>query len=104
MKPESIFIKCDCTCNVLEVEYVPNERQFYAVLWDNGHTHTPLSRKERIRWCENIMKTGKPWADSTIVNKQNARRLVAFLNKYINHGKSKRSNHGRTRSSTGGNS
>lgn len=90
MNLESIFIKCDCGCNVFELEYIPEEDQFYAAVWDNGHTNKPLSKKERIRWCEHVMKTGKPWADHTIVNKRDAHRLVTFLHKCIKYGKTKR--------------
>lgn len=95
--PQSIFLKCDCCCSVVELEYSPEDLQFYFSIWDNGYTSKPLSQKEKIRWCEHVMKTGSPWADHTIINKQNAKRIVKFLTKYINHGKANAgSNRGRT--------
>ena len=96
MNPESIFLKCECCCNVIEVEYDPEVDQFYTTVWESSAGHKPLTKKERIRWCEHVMKTGRPWADHTIVNKQNARRLVKFLTKYLDHGKAKRRKAGRT--------
>jgi hypothetical protein len=89
LSSQSIFVKCDCCCNVVELEYSLEEFQFYFSIWNNGYTSKPLSKKERIRWCEQVMKTGNPWADHTIINKQDAKRIVKFLTKYINHGKAK---------------
>lgn len=89
----SIFIKCDCTCNVIELEHICEDDMLNITLWKNSISHKPLSKKERIRWCDNIMKTGNPWADHTIVNKQDAKRIVEFLNKYINHGKTQTNKH-----------
>lgn len=86
----SIFIKCNCGgCNVLEFEI---DNQFDSVnisIWGNREAMKPLSKKERIRWCDHIMKTGNPWADHTIVNREDAERIVKFLTKYLEHGKAK---------------
>ena len=92
--PESIFIKCDCGgCSVLEVSYddfMDEEGQFNFALWEHPPANRPMSKKERIRWCEHIMKTGNPWADHTIVTNKDAYRIVQFLNKHIkSYGKKK---------------
>lgn len=91
-KNNSIFLKCNCGCSVLEIEYIQDESQFYFSLWDNGHTRKPMTKKERLRWCDHVMKTGNPWADHIIVNKVNARRIVKFLTKHIKYGDSKAKN------------
>ena len=87
----SIFIKCLCgCCNVLEVNFNKEDNEFEIAVWVYHPGQLPLSKKERIRWCEHVMKTGKPWADHTIVNKLDAQRLVEFINKQIaKYGKSK---------------
>lgn len=81
---DSIFIKCQCGgCSVLEVNTWPDDKQFNISLWVNHPGERPMSKKERIRWCEQVMKTGKPWADHTIVSQKDAQRIVTFLTKYL---------------------
>ena len=88
---ESIYLKCDCGgCSILEFNFDEEDKQFYVAMWVSHPGTQKLSKKERIRWCEHIMKTGKPWTDHTIVNKLDAQRLVEFINKQIaKYGKSK---------------
>jgi len=85
--PESLFLKCNCGCGVLEInvdEFIGEEQEFYFASWVSPHNGTkPMSKKERIRWCEHVMKTGKPWADHTIVTNKDAARIVEFLTKHI---------------------
>lgn len=84
MRDESIFIKCECGgCNVLEVAFVPEDKNFNIAVWVAHPGELPLSKKERIRWCEHVMKTGKPWADHTIVSKKDAKRIVRFIAKHL---------------------
>lgn len=88
-KSDSIFLKCQCGgCSLLEVNYDDyfddNERwQFNVALWVSHPGTRPMSKKERIRWCEEVMKTGKPWADHTILSKNDALRLAKFILKNI---------------------
>ncbi len=92
MTEQSIFVKCKCgTCNILEFRYVPYDNQFEVSIWVAHPGELPLSKKERVRWCEEVTKTGIPWADHTIVDKKDATRIAKFLNKYISNGKRKRS-------------
>jgi len=93
-KPESIFVKCDCGgCSVLEInfdDFDGEHGQFNFALWVNHPGETKMSKKERIRWCEHVMKTGRPWADHTIVTQEDAQRIVKFLTqKLTEYGKKK---------------
>jgi len=93
-KPESIFVKCDCGCSILELhhdDYFEDDMgPFQVALWINHPGNSPMSKKERIRWCEHIMKTGNPWADHTIVTNKDAQRIVKFLTKKLTqYGKKK---------------
>ena len=86
---DSIFIKCQCGgCSVLECNYDDfldnDELQFNFALWIAHSSNRPMSKKERIRWCDHVMKTGKPWADHIIVSNKDAQRLVNFITKHIN--------------------
>jgi hypothetical protein len=81
---ESIFVKCECGgCSVLEFNYDDELKNFNVALWINHPGTRPMSKKERIRWCDHVMKTGKPWADHTIVTKKDAHRIAEFINKYL---------------------
>ena len=80
---ESIFIKCHCGCNVLEFNSDDELKNINIAIWVNHPGVRPFSKKERIRWCDYVMKTGMPWADHTIVNIKDAQKIVKFLNKYI---------------------
>lgn len=90
IKP-SLFIKCECGgCSVMEINFdsITDEHgQFNFALWVNHPGESPLSKKERIRWCEHVTKTGRPWADHTIVSPNDAQRIVDYLNKYLKYGK-----------------
>jgi len=90
---ESIYVKCDCGgCSVLEINFDDwgDDPKFNFSLWVQHPGTRPMSKKERIRWCEQVMKNGKPWADHTIVTPEDAHRIVKFLNKYLTqHGKKK---------------
>ena len=93
MKPESIFVKCECCCNVIEInseKYSNEEATFNIAVWTQHSGNSPMSKKERIRWCDHVMKTGKPWADHTIVTQKEAQRIVQFLTeKLTQYGKTK---------------
>lgn len=80
---DSIFIKCKCgECNLLEINF--DGEEFYCSMWVNEISSTkPMSKQERIRWCDHIMKTGRPWADHTIISKKDAQRIVNFITKHI---------------------
>ncbi len=92
---ESIFVKCQCGgCSVLEVNAWPEDKQFNVSMWVNHPGERPMSKKERVRWCNHVMKTGIPWADYTIVSQEDAQRIVKFLAKYlIQYGKKKQDRH-----------
>jgi hypothetical protein len=84
MKDESIFIKCKCGgCSVLEINYDDILNDFNIAVWVSHPGERPLSKTERIRWCDHVMKTGKPWADHTIITILDAQRLAKFLDKYL---------------------
>lgn len=90
---ESIFVKCDCCCNLLEINYDEEFKRFNIAVWVNHPGTRPLSKKERIRWCEHVMKTGKPWADHTIVTPEDAKWIAKFVSKHTTppkHGKTKK--------------
>jgi len=90
-KSNSMFVKCQCGgCSVLEIEYCPDDgptNMFNVAVWQSHPGISSMPKKERTRWCEHVMKTGKPWADHTIVSKEDAMRLANFISKHTNPSK-----------------
>ena len=79
---ESLFVKCECGCNVLELhfdDFEPKQEQFEVALWASHPGTRPMTKAERVRWCKHVMLTGQPWADHTILSKSAARKVVKFI-------------------------
>lgn len=82
--PPSIMEKCSCSGEAIEVQYWGDvDNEFYIAYWNEGFKR-PLKWRERLRWCWRILRTGDPWADRVIVNKEQAKRIAEFLNQYSN--------------------
>jgi hypothetical protein len=80
---KSHFIKCSCTCQVLEVEmydYGDGDQGVNFVIWNRGRNGKRIGGwKEKFRWCWNIIKNGSPWADDIIATNTDARGLAKFI-------------------------
>lgn len=82
---KEIFVKCQCCCSALEISKDEEEDCFNVALWSYGPLGQQItSWHEKLRWCWNIIKTGMPWSDHTIVTKEDAARIVKFLNSKLN--------------------
>lgn len=77
---EGIKCKCECCCSMIECEYDKDYDQFNFTLWDRGYGSS-LIWSERIRWAWNILRTGNPFKDHTIVSPKGARALAEYINK-----------------------
>jgi hypothetical protein len=81
---ESIFQRCTCGCNLLEINYDADLGHYNFSVWSNHAGTRPLSFKDRLRWCIHVITTGKPWADHTVIDKPNAVRIADFIHKHNN--------------------
>jgi len=91
----SKFIKCDCYGHLLEIcrekEIVDNKvtfQNFNLSFWEWGTSTRPLSFRERIRWCWNLLRKGQPWSDHVILSDKKAKKLAQFILTEINKKKS----------------
>ena len=85
LKDESLMVKCACHGEAIEVTYWPNEDspdEIWFSIWDQGFSR-PLCWREKIRWCWNILRTGKPWTDNIIVNPEQAKQVADFINQHL---------------------
>lgn len=81
-KDKELFIKCECGSEVININKDPDFDEFYISIFRYRHLKPGL--KYRLRYCWHILKTGEPYKDETIINKESAKNIVKFLSKYIN--------------------
>lgn len=82
MKNDCLIVKCACHSESLEISYDKECSHFDVSIWYYGRGSKILSWPERFRWIWRILKTGDPWADQIILNKDETKEIVNFLNKY----------------------
>ncbi len=80
----NLLIKCECSTHAFEIE-VDEDRQYNISLWSMMCDEYPFSWKERMRWAWNIIRTGKPWTDSIILNEESTNEIVSFINQHNKH-------------------
>jgi hypothetical protein len=76
---ESIFLICDCFEHGLLVEKFKDEEEVSLSLFERGLNGRTLCWSERLRWCWQILRYGKPWSDFIILNTENQKQLNDFL-------------------------
>ena len=76
---DSIFLICDCFSHGLLVEKFKDEEEVSMSLFERGLSGRILPLRERIRWCWQILRYGKPWSDFVILNTENQKQLKEFL-------------------------
>lgn len=79
MNSKRLLLHCECQGHMMEVVYLPKDKWFEFSYWTLGRVTESLSWKERFRWCWKILRTGNPWSDFIMLNKEKARELQAFL-------------------------
>ena len=80
---KNIQLKCQCSCEALEFQYDQEETdgQYYVSIWRKGY-QSPLSFKERLRWCWYLLTKGKLWGDEVVLDKKQILQLKNWLNRH----------------------
>lgn len=79
----SIIIECECRGDAIQVEFEPEDNQFYFSLWHQGFYNNHLSWWERLRWTWRILTTGNPWTDLVILSPEKAGEIKDFIEKHL---------------------
>lgn len=83
----SQFQKCSCSSHCLEIERYCDtpvyDEGFYVTIWSYGRNSNILGWKERFRWIWKIFRTGSPWADSVILNNEQAKQIINYINQHL---------------------
>ena len=74
---DSAFLICDCFSHGLLIEKFEDE--VCLSLFERGLNGRILVWSERLRWCWQILRYGKPWSDFIILNTDNQKQLKQFL-------------------------
>jgi hypothetical protein len=82
MKTDEIFTKCSCHCSVLWAVQYEDEDQVEVSLWSNGIFPISVSWRDRLRQIWKIIRTGRPWSDSVILESKDAWALGVWLVKH----------------------
>ena len=78
----SLKLKCDCSCEMLEIERYyedENDKGFHFALW-HMYRDNNMAWPDRLRWAWKILKTGNLWADSIILSDEKTKELGEFIN------------------------
>lgn len=85
------FYECDCGDEGIMMGYEfydDIEKKFPLIdlaFFGHGYGgHFPLSLKDKIRWCWNIIRTGYPFIDGVILSQKRAKELGTDLLKFAN--------------------
>lgn len=78
-EPDSKFLICDCYEHGLLVEKFKDENEVSLSLFERGLKGRILSWSERLRWCWQIVRYGRPWSDYVILSEENQKQLKEFL-------------------------
>lgn len=91
MATKEKFFHCDCYCSgvLAEVETETVESLPFTVTTQFSMSlyqrlgYGKLSWRKRIEFLWHVLKTGEPWADSIIMNKDKALEFAEWINKNI---------------------
>jgi len=88
---KSHFVMCDGGCELIQLDRTVDvytndedesksfcEKHFEFSMW-NRVGDSPLSFRQRLRWCWNILRTGMPWADMVILSDEKVKNLAEFI-------------------------
>lgn len=75
----SKFIVCDCHSHGLVAEKFDDHDGVYLSLFERGFNGGKLPFAERLRWCWQILRHGRPWTDLIVLNKEKQEDLCKFL-------------------------
>lgn len=80
---DSTFLICDCFSHGLLIERFKDEDEVSISMFERGLEGRILTWKERLIWCWQIIRHGRPWSDFVILNTENQKKLKEFLNESV---------------------
>lgn len=79
---KNLLIKCSCSGEAIEFSLDEEFEMVDVSLWKRGIHDRPMSIRERIRWCLHVLKTGNPWSDYLILDKEGIQDVKEYFNQF----------------------
>lgn len=77
-KPATHFTICACHGEGMHIDYWNDDQSFYVSLWVDRDWRR-VGWVQRLRHIWRILTVGEPWHDEIVLNREEAARLAAFL-------------------------
>lgn len=74
-----IFIRCECLGEGMGIDYYSEDGHYYFSYWNNYISNEKMSWKQRFRYCWQVLRHGKAFADDLILNQAHVDQLVDFV-------------------------
>lgn len=87
MENKEKFVRCDCTCSglLMSVDDLDGrDKHLYMSLYQSVGSEQKLSWRRRFEFLWHVIKTGKPWSDCIVMNKEKALDFAKWINDNIN--------------------
>ena len=81
---DSVFIKCDCHAEAIEIQHWKDDKTFYISFWDYGRSKIswiPWRKRFELIW--RIIRGKDLYADMVIIDHEKARDMVNFINEKL---------------------
>lgn len=78
MNKNSLFIECNCHSEGLQIEK-QDDGDYWFSFWERGFGSKELNFKEKLRLVFYIFRTGKPYTDMLIFDKEKINKIKEFL-------------------------
>ena len=82
----SKFIECSCGTEGIMIsnDYIENEEPIIDLaFFKYGYNPEKMGLYQKLRYCWQILSTGKPFIDEITLNKDNTKVLITELNNFI---------------------
>jgi len=73
---DKLYLDCDCHMEILGVEYDKDIDMFFLGIYRMSEGSNLI---QRLRHIWRIIKTGKPYGDDIVLNRETATRLSEYL-------------------------
>jgi len=76
---KSEFIRCSCGMEGMGIDYDSDDNLYYISYWSAGLSNKKLSVREKLRYCWNLLRTGKAFNDELVFRERDINKLVSFF-------------------------
>lgn len=87
-----IMYQCSCNGETVSIEQWKDSPEIYLSIWFRGFTY-PLTWKQRIRYCWQILRNRKPYGDQIVFTPEVAKHLGEKLIELSNKDNARKTTH-----------